>query len=133
MPLKTKEQLGERGGWIVIEVVSADHECTSSETRKPHIYLEVYGETQPQLDEAYGQVLPPSSDDRQTGVPAASGPIYEYWWTLGHSVEHHADAALADRILHRSPDFWTDLRVSTQRQLGFTFSSRWTTTGESRN
>ena len=47
-------------------------------------YLELYGETSPIVDMNYAHVLPVGPPD---GSPenTAEVPIYEYWWTIGHS------------------------------------------------
>jgi hypothetical protein len=66
----------------MIEVVSHPPDLALWEQEHQPFYLEVYGETEPQLDMSYAQVLPPQQD---TAVPVASTPIYEYWWTLGHA------------------------------------------------
>ena len=39
-------------------------------------FLELYGETEPQVDSNYAQVLADRGKD-------TAGPIYEYFWTLG--------------------------------------------------
>lgn len=58
--------------------------------QKDHpFYLEDYGETEPLLDMMYAEVVLPVGD---TAMTTAGTPIYEYWWTLGHSghaPEHH--------------------------------------------
>lgn len=47
-------------------------------------YFELYGETAPFVDMNYAHVLPVGPAD---GSPenTAAVPIYEYWWTIGHS------------------------------------------------
>ncbi len=47
-------------------------------------YFELYGETAPLVDLNYAHVLPVGPAD---GSPenTAVVPIYEYWWTIGHS------------------------------------------------
>jgi hypothetical protein len=76
-------------GSLVIEVVSQPPDLASWEPEKHPFYFEVYGETEPQLDMTYAEVVPPQRD---AAVAVASTPIYEYWWTLGHAgtaPEHH--------------------------------------------
>src|SRR5216683_2030419 len=51
--------------------------CLSPLPESPTPYfLELYGETEPQVDPNYAQVLAHRGKD-------TAGPIYEYFWTLG--------------------------------------------------
>ena len=54
----------------------------------PFFYLELFGETSPQLDMKYAEVLPAGPIDGQESTVTAI-PIYQYWWTIGHSEEVH--------------------------------------------
>ncbi len=70
-------------------------------------YFEVYGETSPVLDTAYGEVMPagPVDGAAQTTQPA---PVYEYWWTIGHPGHRPERGGLLERI--RGPrDLWDRL------------------------
>jgi hypothetical protein len=63
--------------------------ATWSEAAQPY-YFEVYGETEPQLDMHYGEVIPAGGSAAAT---TQAEPVYEYWWTIGHGghgpLPHH--------------------------------------------
>jgi hypothetical protein len=66
----------------VIEVVSHPPNLAEWDPDTHPFYLEVYGETEPQIDMTYAEVVPAGGDAAKS---EASTPIYEYWWTLGHA------------------------------------------------
>src|SRR5215471_4753459 len=59
----------------MLEVSSSMDLPRSAQPEEPY-FLELYGETSPQIDPDYAQVL-------ATKSRADAGPIYEYFWTLG--------------------------------------------------
>lgn len=65
----------------MIEVVSSPANLQDWEPDKQPFYLELYGETEPLVDEAYAQAVPAGSADPKA---TADAPVYEYWWTLGY-------------------------------------------------
>ncbi len=67
----------------MIEVVSSPAELATWDPDKQPFYLEVYGETRPLINMKYAEVQPSGSEDAKT---IADVPIYQYWWTIGHSV-----------------------------------------------
>ncbi len=73
----------------MIEVAREPVDLSKWDNGDPPFYLEVFGETSPQLDMNYEEVVPPTGDSPQA---TGNSPIYEYWWTLGHpglKPEHH--------------------------------------------
>ena len=73
----------------MIEVTSHPPDLGNWDQEEHPFYFELYGETEPKLDMTFAEVLP-AGNDAATSV--ATTPIYEYWWTLGHSgtaPEHH--------------------------------------------
>lgn len=88
----------------MIEVASEPVDLSKWDNGDPPFYLEVFGETSPQLDMNYAEVVPPTGDSPQA---TANSPVYEYWWTLGHpglKPEHH-------HLIRRSDDepLWSHL------------------------
>jgi len=65
----------------MIEVVSFPANLTTWQPQDQPFYLELYGETSPDLDAKYAEVLPKGGATPST---TESAPVYEYWWTLGH-------------------------------------------------
>lgn len=55
---------------------SSSRDLSFPEEPTPFYFLELYGETNPQVDPDYAQVL-------ATKGGSSAGPIYEYFWTLG--------------------------------------------------
>ena len=55
---------------------SSSQKLRFEEEPKPFYFLELYGETSPQVDPDYAQVV-------ATKGTSNAGPIYEYFWTLG--------------------------------------------------
>lgn len=49
-------------------------------------YFEVFGETRPLIDVKYSEVLPAGSVEEMP-KNVTSVPIYQYWWTIGHSED----------------------------------------------
>ena len=72
----------------MIEVASWPDDLAKWDANDNPFYLEFFGETEPQLDEAYAEVVPAGGTDPKD---IADAPVYEYWWTLGHpgTAEHH--------------------------------------------
>lgn len=48
-------------------------------------YLELYGESAPQLDTAFAEVIPAGTATDKDVPPSVtnSAPVYQYWWTIG--------------------------------------------------
>ena len=70
----------------MIEVVShpsnlADWDETS---RDQPFYLELFGETKPLIEQNFAEALPAGAADGSLQTTAFT-PVYEYWWTIGHS------------------------------------------------
>lgn len=55
-----------------------------SPDRDSPFYLELYGETNPELDERYLEVLSLAEEQQGLKEGARLAPLYEYCWTLGH-------------------------------------------------
>jgi hypothetical protein len=55
---------------------SSSQKLRFEEEPKPFYFLEFYGETNPQVDPAYAEVVAGKGG-------SSAGPIYEYFWTLG--------------------------------------------------
>jgi hypothetical protein len=96
-------------------------------TRDPY-YLELYGETSPLLDTTLAEVIPAGTADPVTASPA---PVYEYWWTLGHSgaaphPAQPADIMDAPRPGPQTP-VWENLRgdVAARVYVYFPISGGW--------
>jgi hypothetical protein len=79
----------------MIEVASCPANLATWKADDQPFYLEVCGETSPLVDRLYALVGPPTADSGSadgSSDPAAppavgpSGPIYQYWWTIGHSA-----------------------------------------------
>jgi hypothetical protein len=84
----------------MIEVVSSPKDLSTWDSEEQPFYLEVFGDPSPVLDTDYAEIVPPGSD----GVTsAASTPVYEYWWTIGHPghkrQHHHLLSGTADNSL----------------------------------
>jgi len=74
----------------MIEAVSFPWPLASWNTREPPFYLEFYGETSPVVDRTFAEVYPAAGSDPAAPASAAAAtgaPIYQYWWTIGHSAE----------------------------------------------
>jgi hypothetical protein len=68
----------------MIEVVSHPADLASWDPQQEPFYLELYGETRPLVDVTYAEVRPAGTDDGAEQTTAAT-PIYQYWWTIGHT------------------------------------------------
>lgn len=71
----------------MIEVASSPANLVDWDPEQQPFYLELYGETEPLVDEAYAEVVPAGSEGLKSTVDA---PVYEYWWTLGHPGQPEA-------------------------------------------
>jgi hypothetical protein len=87
----------------MIQVVSKPEDLSKWDGENPPFYLEIFGETEPVVDESFAEVLPPGKSSAES---AASTPIYEYWWTIGHPGLRPERHHLLDRK-EQSP--WSDL------------------------
>jgi hypothetical protein len=52
-------------------------------------YLELFGETQPYIDESYAEILPAGSSEGMTPQQGSYVSIYQYWWTVGCHQDTH--------------------------------------------
>lgn len=68
----------------MIEVSTSPTDLSTWNPDQQPFYLEVYGETTPLIDMNYAEVQSPDSDSAKA---TADIPIYQYWWTIGHSVD----------------------------------------------
>ncbi|MGH2515148.1 MAG: hypothetical protein ACRDHP_05785 [Ktedonobacterales bacterium] len=88
----------------MIEVVSSPPDLASWDCDTQPFYLEVFGETTPLVDRAHAEVLP-AATDRNDPALAQPGPIYQYWWTIGHSAKDeqvaHTWSKLQDDVAAR--------------------------------
>ncbi len=84
------------------------------EEQKPKaFYLELYGETNPVVDMNYAEVLSggQGTDPAQT---TPSGPIYEYWWTIGHAgFSEHTGHLWNWHGANDHDEFWRNLQDDT--------------------
>lgn len=79
----------------MIEMVSYPPELGDWNAKSSNFYLELYGETSPEVDLTYAETVPAGINPEDTKQNAtvkttATTPIYQYWWTIGQSG--HADA-----------------------------------------
>jgi len=81
-----------------IEVASHPEDLTTWEPEATPFYLEVFGETSPQIDPSYAEVIPAHTSTDATPTQATDAPVYEYWWTIGHPG-----------LPHNRPGGWTGL------------------------
>jgi hypothetical protein len=67
----------------MIEVASYPSDLKTWDPENDRFYLELFGETNPLLNDKYAEVVPAGPIDGavQSSQPA---PVYEYWWTIGH-------------------------------------------------
>jgi hypothetical protein len=112
----------------MIEAVSSPPVLSQWVPARAPYYLELYGETSPVLDTALAEVIPAGAADPVTASPA---PVYEYWWTLGHSgtpphPAHPADIMDIPRGGPRTP-VWENLRgdVAARVYVYFPVSGGW--------
>ncbi len=104
------------------------HESASSTSSlSKEFYLELYGETSPVVDATYAQVLPsgPPDDAHQS---AQGAPIYEYWWTIGHTgaSAHHGHLWEHSDDSPSTETLWHDLNdVAARLYLFFPISAGW--------
>jgi len=83
---------------MTIESASHPADLTKWDPDVQPFYLELFGETSPEIDVHYAEASSPSSDTTEVSV-AKSAPIYEYFWTVGHpGLPRHADGVA--RFLH---------------------------------
>lgn len=68
---------------MTIESASYPENLAGWEAAEQPFYLELFGETSPEVDIHYAEASSPSSTDPDNPV-ARSSPIYEYYWTIGH-------------------------------------------------
>lgn len=97
----------------MIEVVSYPPDLSIWEPDVDPFYLELYGETNPELDTSYAETSASPAPDG-TGKPASRTPIYEYWWTLGRpGGPHHPHHRWP--VAPRALDLWQHLREPAGR------------------
>jgi hypothetical protein len=65
----------------MIEVASCPANLATWDPSTQPYYLEIFGETSPAVDTRYAEVVPKHADKEPE---ASAGPVYEYWWTIGH-------------------------------------------------
>jgi hypothetical protein len=84
-------------------------------------YLEVFGEAEPVLDKAHGQVIPEAaSEAAEVGAPA----VYEYWWTIGHAGMRPEHRHLFEG--RKRLDLWRRLdKIAARIYLYFPISGGW--------
>lgn len=78
----------------MLEMSSSMSQSSSTESTMFY-FLELYGETSPEVDIEYAEVL-------ATRGKSNAGPIYEYLWTLGR-VEHISSSSRS--LPRKSPSF----------------------------
>jgi hypothetical protein len=77
----------------VIEVATHPADLTTWNAEQQPFYLEVFGETRPQLNINCAEVLPAGALDAP--AQTENGTLtYEYWWTIGHPGHAHAHSPL---------------------------------------
>ena len=69
---------------MTIESASYPEDLAKWDAADQPFYLELFGETSPEVDVHYAEASSPSSADAANPV-APSTPIYEYYWTIGHA------------------------------------------------
>lgn len=72
-------------------------------------YLEVFGETSPQIDPSGALVLSSAAD---SGGSKDAAPVYEYWWTIGHGGDYdprHKQWIDGDYSPNDADDPWNQL------------------------
>lgn len=79
----------------MIETVSYPLDLADWNSDSSNFYLELYGETTPQVDMSFAEIIPAgiNPDDLKQPVPertTATAPIYQYWWTIGQSGNQNA-------------------------------------------
>lgn len=72
----------------MIELVSYPSDLSTWDPTTHEFYLELYGETQPVVDRKIVEVQPAGPADSAPQM-ANVLPVYEYWWTIGHSIDEH--------------------------------------------
>jgi hypothetical protein len=99
----------------MIEVASHPADLGAWDAKVQPFYLELFGETTPVVDTKYAEVLPAGPvDGAVLGVQAA--PIYEYWWTIGHSGSAHPTHHLWEVFGPGEPDaLWHHLKDPAAR------------------
>jgi len=78
----------------MIEVASFPKDLAGWDPGSHAFYLELFGETQPLIDPAYGQLLGSAAPP---GGPSSS-PMYQYWWTIGHPGHPHAEDSVLQKF-----------------------------------
>jgi hypothetical protein len=112
----------------MIEVASWPSDLTQWDPRKQPFYLEVFGETSPRVDLAYGETPAAGTPDGAPPVAAPGAPTYEYWWTIGHpgrssEMRHWWDAL---GLAPNQEDLWDNLEDPAARvYLYFPLSGGW--------
>lgn len=86
----------------MIETVSYPSALGDWNSESSNFYLELYGETTPQVDMSFAEIVPAgiNPDDLKQAIPektTASAPIYQYWWNIGQSGNKDA-LALRDHL-----------------------------------
>ncbi len=113
----------------MIEVVSYPADLAQWNPMETPFYLELFGETSPQLDTRYAEVIKPGPED-STAQTVAAAPIYEYWWTIGHpghapETRHFWDIAWGEE----SKSIWERLKpqdgIAARVYLFFPRSGGW--------
>lgn len=98
----------------MIEVSSYPPNLMTWDEAKQPFYLEIYGETRPVVAAQYAEVQAPGDPDAAAKTAAAT-PIYEYWWTIGHTGDHRHLA-----------DLWSHLAdIAARVYLYFPLTGGW--------
>lgn len=106
-----------------IEYVTHPRDLTEWKPEDQPFYLEVYGETRPQLTDS--ETVAATQQD-STGTAPAPAPIYEYSWTIGHHGHPRHDGRLD--FLHGSgQDFWAEVddRLAARVYMFFPIDKGW--------
>jgi len=74
----------------VIEVVSYPSNLSTWDPKVQPFYLELYGETRPVVETRIDERTRAGSTSLTPQMVEAM-PVYEYSWTIGHSIDEHED------------------------------------------
>jgi hypothetical protein len=100
----------------MIQVVSFPPDLSKWDPDRDPFYLELYGETSPELDWTESQ--PDGSSSGGTSAASRPVPTYEYRWTIGHPGGHRHTEHLWP-LRKRSEDLWEELEEPAARAYIF--------------